>query len=494
MGFYTISQQMLNTAFTTNGDKAYTTTGSACLDYFALIGGKRGYYDDALNLFMKAYYENPQLAIKILFYARDIRTGLGERNIFRYTLNAIAGMYPELAVQLIEYVPVYGRYDDLLVLLNTPVKEELMKYISNVLNEDLEKLANNEPISLLAKWLPSINTSSHQTRKLAMLIIKSLGITCKEYRGMLASLRKGMIIENNLRERDYSFSYEKVSGNALLKYSKAFLRHDNERYKQYLSLVSFNKAKMNSSTIYPYEIIRKLKNSKDKNERDNLNVIWNSFDRTCITSKTIVVRDGSGSMEWGGTHVEPIDIATSLAILFSEQLTGEFKNKFITFSSKPQIIDIVGNTIYEKYKFISKFDDCSNTDIAKVYKLILNIYRSPEFNEEDALDRIVIISDMQFDKMQNESISTFEYFEQKFNEFGFKLPEIVFWNVSAPNNVLPTINKTGVKLISGSSSNVIDMVINNASFDAYDFMNQCLEKYNFVDNLNFNLEGGVAYY
>ena len=139
MGFYTISQQMLNTAFTTNGDKAYTTTGSACLDYFALIGGKRGYYDDALNLFMKAYYENPQLAIKILFYARDIRTGLGERNIFRYTLNAIAGMYPELAVQLIEYVPVYGRYDDLLVLLNTPVKEELIKYISNVLNEDLEK-------------------------------------------------------------------------------------------------------------------------------------------------------------------------------------------------------------------------------------------------------------------------------------------------------------------------------------------------------------------
>lgn len=159
MGFYTISQQMLNTAFTTNGDKAYTTTGSACLDYFALIGGKRGYYDDALNLFMKAYYENPQLAIKILFYSRDIRTGLGERNIFRYTLNAIAEMYPNLAVQLIEYVPVYGRYDDLLVLLNTPVKEELIKYISNVLNEDLEKLANNEPISLLAKWLPSINTS-----------------------------------------------------------------------------------------------------------------------------------------------------------------------------------------------------------------------------------------------------------------------------------------------------------------------------------------------
>lgn len=483
MGFYQISEQMLNTAFTLNGDKAYTTTGSACLDYFSIIGGKRHNLVDALNLFMKSYYEDPRLTIKILFYVRDIRDGLGERSIFRYTFNALANMYPDVASQLIKYIPEYGRYDDLLVCLNSPIKKIVLEYIDNQLKEDLTNKQNGKPISLLAKWLPSINTSSIEARNLASIIASSLKMKKEEYRKTLSYLRKGLIIENNLREVDYSFDYEKVPSNAMFKYRNAFINHDRKRYLDYLEDVKTGKSKINTATLYPYEIIRRLDEVENRFELDSLDVMWKSFNRSEITSKTIVVRDGSGSMTVSNNGVSPLDVATSLAILFAEQLTGEFKDTFITFSSSPKIVKIKGDTIKEKYDYISNYRDCSNTDIYKVYKLILDVYKHKNFKKEDAIDRIVIISDMEFDCVGNASKSTFEKFKEEFSNLGYDIPEVVFWNVYARKNQFPTINEEGVKLISGSSSKIIDMVTNNKTFNAYEFMLKCLEKYSCFDEI-----------
>ena len=92
MSFYEISEKILNKAFIENGDKAYISNGSFCLDYFSLVGGMRYNLIDGLNLFMKSYFEDPILTIKILFYTRDIRAGLGERDLFRYAFNALANM------------------------------------------------------------------------------------------------------------------------------------------------------------------------------------------------------------------------------------------------------------------------------------------------------------------------------------------------------------------------------------------------------------------
>ena len=177
-----------------------------------------------------------------------------------------------------------------------------------------------------------------------------------DYRKTLSYLRNGMIIENNLREVDYSFDYAKVPGCAMNKYRKAFIRHDRKRYDEYLEAVEKGKAEINVSTLYPYEIIRRLGVITSKVESKSLDVMWKALDRNIIDSKTIVVRDGSGSMTVSNNGVSPLDVATSLAILFAEQLTGEFKDTFITFSSDPKIVKIKGETIAEKYKFISKFN------------------------------------------------------------------------------------------------------------------------------------------
>ena len=485
MGFYEISEQLLNKAFTENGDIAYVSTGSYCLDYFSLVGGMRYNLKDALNLFMRSYYENPLTTIKILFYVRDIRTGLGERDLFRFAFNALANMYPDVAKQLIQYVPEYGRYDDLLICLESAIKKDVITYIKNQLEKDIQNKKEDKPISLLAKWLPSINTSSTETKELAKLLSKSLGMSSELYRKNLSFLRKNIIIENNLREKDYTFNYELVPGCSMFKYKKAFIRNDFNRYNEYLNDVNKGKVKIHTDTVYPYEIIRRLERGAKPTEYYSLDTLWKNIQRSEIASKTIVVRDGSGSM-YDNNSVSASSVATSLAILFAEQLTGEFKDKFITFSNRPRLIKIEGEMIHEKYNFISTFDEISTTNIEKVYNLILNVYKHKDFKKEDALDRIVIISDMEFNSLDSKNISTFEYFENKFKNLGLKMPEIVFWNVRSRHIHFPTLNKEGVKLVSGASSKIINSVVNNVSIDAYQFMMQCLEKYSHFDNLKIN--------
>lgn len=482
MSFYEISEKILNKAFTENGDKAYISTGSFCLDYFSLVGGMRYNLIDGLNLFMKSYFEDPILTIKILFYTRDIRAGLGERDLFRYAFNALANMYPSVAKQLIKYVPEYGRYDDLLVLLDSTIKNDVLLYIKNQLEIDINNKKEGRPISLLAKWLPSINTSSVQARQYACQIATYLGMKQVDYRKTLSFLRKGIIIENNLREKDYTFDYSSIPGGALFKYKNVFLTKDSERYKKYLEDLSSGKVKINTNTLFPYEVIRRLENRVNPSEYPTLDAIWKSFDRSKITSKTIVVRDGSGSM-YDGNSVSANSVATSLAILFAEQLTGPFKDTFITFSSKPQIVKIKGDMIHEKFEYLCNFNDVSNTNIEKVFKLILKVYNHQDFDKKDMLDRIVIISDMEFDGMKNNNKSTYEFFKSELETFGFKMPEIVYWNVRARSIHYPVVNNFGVKLVSGASSKIIEMITNYENVDAYQFMIECLKKYSIFDEI-----------
>lgn len=481
MGFYEITKEMYNFAFTENGDKAYLSTGSYCLDYFSIIGGMRYNYQNSIKLFLQAFYENPKTAIKLLFFVRDIKEGLGERNIFRYTFNMLSNMYPDVCKQLIEYIPQYGRYDDLLCCYETPLRKDIVALIEKQLKQDIENKQNSKPISLLSKWLPSINTSNFEARSLASKLCQSLNMTKEEYRKTLSYLRKDLIIENNLRESDYTFDYAQIPGGAMLKYKNTFFRKDVERYHNYLKNVKSGKEKMNTQTLYPYQIIRRLQNySISEEEKESLDVMWNNFDKTNISSKTIVVRDGSGSM-YDNAPASAISVATSLAILFAEQLQGEFKNKFITFSHNPKLIEIKGNTISEKYEYISKFDDVSNTDIKKVYDLILKVYKHKEFKKEDALDRIVIISDMEFDEIEAYDKTSYLYFKEKFEKLGFEIPEVVFWNVRTRNIHFPVTNAANVKLVSGASQNIINKLVSNEGDDAYELMLECIKKYDFID-------------
>ena len=488
MSFTNITKELLNQTLTENGDKAYSSTGTACLDYFALIGGKRYDLMGCSSLFFKALFEDKVTATKLLFYTRDIRGGLGERNIFRLLLSIYASQCKDQTKKLLKYIPEYGRYDDLLCLLSSEVEDDVIELIQSQLESDIENKKNGRPISLLAKWMPSINTSNKEARQKALYLAKKLNMSNKEYRQTLSFLRKNMIVETNLCEKDYSFDYAKVPSSAMLKYVKAFNRNDEERFKEYLTNVNTGKVKMNTEVLDVVNFVKRLTyNDADLKYAETT---WKELTKDSIDSRTLVVRDGSGSMY---AVENAIHVANAMSLLCSSRLTGEFKDKFITFSSRPKFVDLsCYPNIVEKVKALSGYNDCTNTNIEAVYNLILNVYKSKDFKKEDQIERVMIISDMEFDAAlgnyseadSNVLMSTFENFKSEFEKLGYKMPEIVFWNAASRGQKVPVgKNELGVKLVSGSSKNVVDLVINNKSINPKDFMDKILLNYAFVDEV-----------
>ena len=504
----------LNVAHTENGDLAYKSTGSACLDFFSLCGGMRRNVSDLSKLFVKAFAEEPVVAIKILFYMRNIRGGLGERNSFRVLLKELAQFYPETAKKILYAIPEYGRWDDVLVLMDTSIKDDAVALIKAQLEKDKAAISPStssgtprDEVSLLGKWLPSINTSCAESVSLAKQLMTALGMKAVEYRKLCSALRKEIkILEDNLRRKDYTFDYSKQPSQAMLRYKKAFMRNDEERYKAFLNKVveqaeklargeeipEEEKVKLNTKTLYPYQIVAPFINgyyginNLEPGKALPLEASWKALDRGTFASKTIVVRDGSGSM-YGCGDFAAINIATSLALLFAEQLDGAYKNSFITFSSEPRLIQIPEScdTLQKKMLYISKFNDCTNTDIGKVYKLLLDVAKNKAVPKEEMIERVLIISDMEFDCCSGRE-STFEFYKREFEEAGYELPELVFWNVEARDTHLPvTQNEKGVKLVSGASANIFADVVSGdlKVVTPYEFMMKILEPYSEFDKI-----------
>ena len=250
-------RQEANRTYTENGALTYRSTGSDCLDLFSSIGAlRREDESEIITRFERAYLEDPDLAMKILFYARDIRGGLGERRVFRTILRWLADNEPGSALRNLENIAEYGRFDDYLSLMGTSREGDMLDHVAMLLREDLARFEKGEDVSLLAKWLPSVNASNGQTVYHARKIARKLGMNDAEYRKTLTKLRARIrIIENNLRERDYTFDYEKQPSRALFKYRKAFIRNDAKRYDRFLSLAGSGEARLHADNIAPYELI-----------------------------------------------------------------------------------------------------------------------------------------------------------------------------------------------------------------------------------------------
>ena len=450
-----------NKTLTENFALTYKSTGSDCVDLFATAGALRNSDTNEIQTrFMRAFAENKDMAVKIAFYARDVRGGLGERKTFRAILEWLYENSPSTIAKNISLIPEYGRYDDLLTLLDT---ESVMNFIKSQLDEDIK----SENPSLLAKWLPSINASDKNTRIKAMKIAKFLGMNYKTYRQTLSKLREKIkILENNLREKDYTFDYSKQPSKAMFKYRKAFIRNDGERYSEFLENVSQGKIKLNTETLAPYEIILPIVSWQPKNfsdaERNSLDVTWNAQKDFTNGENALAVVDGSGSMYRIDGILSPIAVAISLGIYFAERNSGKFKNHFITFSENPQLIEIKGSDIVEKVNYCRRFDEIANTDIQKVFELILNTAVKHNLPQKELPETLYIISDMEFDYcVDNAEITNFDYAKKLFSENGYELPKIVFWNVDSRHRQQPVRqNEQGVILVSGTSPRIFEMLTN----------------------------------
>ena len=469
-----------NRTVTENGAITLRSSGSDCLNLFATIGALRGQSEDMIvDRFIRAFAEDSDLAMKILFYARDIRGGLGERSVFRTLIRWLAENEKASLVRNMAYIAEYGRWDDLLCLLDTSACKEAEALLWKQFKTDMAALKAGETVSLLGKWLPSVNASKKETVLMAKQLAKAFGLNDAQYRKALSALRSNIhIIENNLRELDYSFDYAKQPSKAMLKYRKAFMRNDEMRYKGFLRDARTGKSSLHTGTLMPYEIVS-LAYKASENERFALDTTWNALEDYTKGENALVVADGSGSMYWSGNPV-PAAVAQSLAIYFAERNRGIFHNHFITFSMTPQLVEIKGNDIAQKVRFCRAFVECANTNLSAVFDLILGTAVMNQVAQSELPSALYIISDMEFDSCaKGASVNNFEYAKRSYRKYGYDLPRVVFWNVQSRNEQQPVkMNEQGVALVSGCTARIFSQVM-NGDMDPYTNMINvvCNERY-----------------
>lgn len=490
-----------NKAYTENGDLALRSTFNKNLDFFALASSlRKGPYKNyqiLRDLLDAASTEDKNLLMKNIFFLRDVRGGNKERDLGRYALTYISNYYPNLFIKVIPFIPEIGRYDDLTYILYVTKQEIVKKAIAEFIGSQLFKDFSNPNPSLMAKWLPTTDagkrTKSH-AKALANELQTNFAWNPYQYHRIVKKIRKKLnLLETKITEENFSqIDYSKVAGQAMLKNKELFRRKDGDHFSEYETQLSQGNIKAKTDTMTPVQILEnllvkcyhgltyfKLNDELAPQEIAFINNIWRDLDRNLTNKNIIVVRDGSGSMMG-----EPLNVASALAIYASECLTGVFKDSFITFSAYPELIEFPekATSLSEKIKFLAPFNDCSNTNIEKVYNLILN--SSIGIPEEDQIDTIVIVSDMQFDSVERGSNeSTYENAKRKFNEMGVKFPHVVFWNVNARHVDFPASNNDNVSLVSGYSSELFKEIIKNEVKTPTERMLSTLSRYDYLDDI-----------
>ena len=490
-----------NYQMTENGAVGYKSTGSVLTDLnFRVTSMRNEITRDDMFLFCEAMNEDLEYAIKWLFFTRDVRGGMGERDVFQRFYMQYAELYPNEAKATLKLVAEFGRWKDVIDIINIDKDNNLggLELVSETFHSDIQNCMAGKSISLLAKWIPSINASG-KARQQAKRFAKYFGLTYADYRKLLSKLRAYLDVTEvkTCANRWGEIDYNKVSSNANKRYMNAFKKHDGERYGEHCMKaldVTSNDAKMHASVLFPHEIWEKYTqlpglayddcyyrglyesdpfaygyryryNTEPAPADVALEAMWKNLADLGECGNTMVVVDGSGSMTSGCNGVRPINIARSLGVYFAERCQGEFHNVLMEFSSRPKLIDLNDcETLRDKVVKLGKYTDCSNTDIEKVFMLILETAVKAQMKQSDLPDRILIVSDMEFDGATSNTryISLFDDLTRRFAKYGYKLPKLVFWNVNSRTKTIPmTENEMGVVLVSGYSPNIMSMVMSD---------------------------------
>lgn len=488
---------------TENGAVGYKTSKSSLLDFNFKVSSFRNQSEQEIeNAFADAYSENPLMAVKLMFMTGDIRQGMGERRTFKVCLKWLAKHHKEVAEKVIGLVPEYSRWDVVVDMLGTEVDFTAFSLIKKQLEKDTNNCLSGKPVSLLAKWLPSVNTSSKAAIGKARSLCARLRISERVYRKKLSMLRAySNVVEVKMSANKWGeINYESVPSKANLIYRNAFMNHDTARRAEYLDSLENGEAKINSSAAFPYEIVARYGISTYDRIDATLEAMWKALpDYTNGKGEnTLCVIDGSGSMISiiGGTNVTCRDVAISLGTYFSEKMPGQFHDKYITFSENPKLVDLSNcNALNEKLREALRHHECENTNIEKVFRLILDTAKNHGLKQEEMPKSILIISDMEFDggvslgsfssgdlwhrpsvdEFDEACRALFEKIGDEYHQAGYELPKLVFWNICSRTGAVPLQqNKNGVILVSGFNPTIASMVFSQKN-DPYEVL---LEKLN----------------
>lgn len=482
---------------TTNGAVVLKTSGSNIVDLFMLLN--RNIDKKLFNSYMKkCWKEDPLRTIAIIFNARDRNKGKKEKKLGNDGMLWLRKYKPETyKLNILNYINKYGRWKDLLYLtfysynMKIPINYEL-KIMAEQLKTDINNLNNNKKISLCAKWAPSQNDRLDKKRQITYRLANILfpdDKKCREkYRKQyLAPLRKHLkLVESFMCSNRWNeIKYEAVPGVASNRLKKAFMKHDEERYKKFIEDVKSGNKKINTTGLLPHELVKYYLDLKEKTSyrynwfssdedidenpnkekyeiNETIEVMWNKLvedvKSTGNLEGLIPVSDISGSMYCNNNI--PILVSISLGLLISQCNTGVFNNKIITFSSKPEIFEVKGDTLFDRFNSILKMDAGFDTNFEAVSDLLLSVAKMYRIPQENMIKKIVVLSDMQFNVASTSKDSTIEtlhdYICNKYTTENYIPPDFIYWNLSSYDKSFPIEStKDGTAIISGFSEQLL---------------------------------------
>lgn len=440
-----IGDQMTTTE---NGMPARKSTANECLDLFFKIGAMRkSTYEQVVAVFSRAFAEDRETALRIAAWARDVRGGAGERSVFRHIVKYLETVDFDAALRLLSKVPDIGRWDDLLVAESNDGRAVAYFMIDAALKHG---------DGLAAKWMPRKGEDAARLRK-------ALGMTPKQYRKTLVGLTN--VVEQKMCAKEWdSIDFEKLPSVASSRYRTAFYRNAEAKYKAYAEALTKGTAKINAGAVYPYDVLNGINVGGAANAQV-INAQWNALPNFMGDQKVLAMVDTSGSM---GVRVSPtstvmaIDVAISLGLYVADKAKSAFKDVFLTFSAKPVIQQLKGKGIVEKYNQMYSANWDMNTDLMAAFDQILVHAQNFKVPAEDMPSTLLILSDMQFDQcMRTPPDTAMKGIARRYEAAGYEMPQVVFWNIMARDNVPVKFNQIGVAMVSGFSPAILKSILSD---------------------------------
>ena len=434
-------------ARTTNGMKARKSTANAVVDLFYNAGASRG--KNIVPAFAAAMAENRELALRVAAWLRDVRGGAGERESFRSIMCYLEKNDVEAAKAILTKVPELGRWDDIFVF-----ESDVMKSAAFTMLGDALRAKNG----LAAKWTP-------RQGKLAAEIRQYFGMSPKFYRKSLVEMTK--VVETQMCAKEWdSINFSHVPSVAASRYKKAFNRNTPSYAAYVASLVKGDspEVKVNAGAVYPYDVLKGRIGGYmkfDKTESDLVQKQWEALPNFVGDANILPLVDVSGSMSCpAGGHgsksgVTCMEVAVSLGLYLADKNEGKFKDTFLTFSDKPELLNLKGN-INQKIDQMVKSDWGMSTNLHKAFERILDVAVKGGVPQEEMPAMVLILSDMQFNQCVKHDDSAMQMIARKYTEAGYTLPKVVFWNLNAAYGNAPVkFDTSGTALVSGFSPAVV---------------------------------------
>jgi len=455
-----------NDARTENGMATHSSSLNLCVDLFFTIGAMRGQDKTRLiNTFTKAYGEDALTATKLLFWARDIRGGAGERQIFRDIITYLANSkHVSTLKKNLALISEYGRWDDLLLLIGTPLEKDALDLIAAALKDGNK---------LTAKWMPRPNVGNREKKRFASVLRKHLGLDPKAYRKMLVEHTN--VVEQLMCAKEFgNIQYGKIPSKAMSDYMKAFGRNDYERFSAYLTSVDKGEAKINAGAVYPYDIVKNMRMGNAKGADTQWNALPNYMEGN--QERLLPMVDVSGSMgcpAGNNPNVTCMNVAISLGLYISERNEGAFKDAFITFTSNPTL-QVLKGTLSERYRQIQGAVGY-DTNLEAAFRMVLKKAIDRNVSEDEMPTMILVLSDMEFnngsviglkDKTAHQMIT------KLYEDAGYKMPKLVYWNIQSRNgnNNPVQFNESNTCLVSGFSPSLLTNLLAGKDMTPYSMM------------------------